>query len=166
MFECRLDVSLSSCYKSYRRSIEHTFDQNKHRKATTMALAAPFPAARRTSAVRRPVPAARVTPRTFDGLRLTTRGRALLMLGSALFLLLAVLVSGRFTADAGTQAPTGPARSVVVVQRGENLWEIARRIAPTADPREVVTEIRSLNGLGSTPVIAGQSVLVPVYDTP
>jgi len=54
----------------------------------------------------------------------------------------------------------------VVVQQGENLWEIARRIAPSADPRQVVTEIRSLNGLGSSPVIAGQSVAVPVFDTP
>jgi len=131
-----------------------------------MALAALFPAARPTSATRRPAAAARVTPRTFDGLRLTARGRALLMLGSALFLLLAVLVSGRFSAEAGSQAPTGPATSSVVVQPGENLWEIARRIAPASDPRQVVTEIRSLNGLGSTPVIAGQSIVVPVFDTP
>ena len=131
-----------------------------------MALAAPFPAARPTSGTRRSATTARVTPRTFDGVRLTARGRALLMLGSALFLLLALLASGPFTADAGSQAPAGPATSVVVVQQGENLWEIARRIAPGADPRQVVTEIRSLNGLGSAPVSAGQSVVVPVFDTP
>ncbi|MEI6360906.1 MAG: LysM peptidoglycan-binding domain-containing protein [Actinomycetes bacterium] len=133
-----------------------------------MALAAPFPAAGRTHRVR-PVPAARSTRSTtsaYAGVRLTSRGRALLMLGSALFLLLAIIASGRFTADAGSAAPARAATSVVVVQSGENLWQIARRLAPGADPREIVTQLRVLNHLGSTPVEAGQSIVVPAYDTP
>jgi hypothetical protein len=88
------------------------------------------------------------------------------MLGSALFLFLTVLVSGRFTADAVSSLRSGPATSVVVVQPGENLWQLARQLAPGTDPREVVTQIRVLNGLGSTPVEAGQSIVVPVFDTP
>ena len=72
--------------------------------------------------------------------------------------------SGRFTADAGTSAPLGPATSVVVVQPGESLWQIAQQIAPALDPREVVTAIRALNGLGDSTVIAGQSIVVPVLD--
>ena len=42
----------------------------------------------------------------------------------------------------------GPATGVVVVQAGESLWQIAQAIAPQADPRETVTLIRELNGLG------------------
>jgi hypothetical protein len=59
-----------------------------------------------------------------------------------------------------------PATSVVVVQPGENLWQIARRLAPGSDPREVLTQLRTLNHLGSAPVEAGQSIVVPVFDTP
>ncbi len=135
-----------------------------------MAIAAPFPAAGRTIRVR-PV-AARSTSTTrargTDGtsVRLTARGRALLMLGSVLFLLVAVLVSGRFTADAGSAGTGARATQVVVVQQGENLWEIARQLAPAADPREVVTAIRALNDLGSTPVVGGQAIVVPLFDTP
>jgi Tfp pilus assembly protein FimV len=136
-----------------------------------MAIAAPFPAAGRTARTStrvRPVPAARSTRtarRAYTGIRLTSRGRALLMLGSALFLLVTIVVSGRFTADAGS-TPAVPATSVVVVQPGENLWQIARRLAPGSDPREVLTQLRTLNHLGSAPVEAGQSIVVPVFDTP
>ena len=50
----------------------------------------------------------------------------------------------------------------VVVQQGETLWQIAQRIAPEADPRATVTAIRELNGLGGAPVVAGQTVIVPL----
>lgn len=84
------------------------------------------------------------------------------MLASTTFLLLAVLVSGRITADAGTSlVEQGRATGVVVVQPGESLWQIAKAIAPDADPRETVLTIRSLNGLGDTTVVAGQSIVVP-----
>ena len=88
------------------------------------------------------------------------------MLGSALFLLVVVVLSGRFVADAGTSAPARAATQVVVVQAGENLWQIARELAPGSDPREVVTQIRALNSLGSAPVEVGQSIVVPAFDTP
>ncbi|MBK9741001.1 MAG: LysM peptidoglycan-binding domain-containing protein [Actinobacteria bacterium] len=118
-----------------------------------MALAAPFPAAGTRSA-RTPAP-----------VRLTTRGRVVLLVVSTLFLALVVLLSGRFSADAGTSAGAqGRATGVVVVQPGESLWQIAQQIAPALDPREVVTAIRALNGLGDSTVIAGQSIVVPVLD--
>lgn len=125
-----------------------------------MALAAPFPAVRPAlRQVRQP--AARSSART--GLRLTRRGRIALIFASSMFLLLAVIASGRFSADAGTSpADQGRATGVVVVQPGESLWQIARSIAPGVDPRETVSLIRSLNGLGDTTVVAGQSIVVPV----
>lgn len=131
-----------------------------------MAIAAPFPAARATSrtAPRRTRPSAAAPVRqAAGGLRLTRRGRVVLGAASAVFLLLVVLFSGVLTAEAGTSlADQGRATGVVVVQPGESLWQIARGIAPDADPREIVTVLRELNGLGDAPVVPGQSILVPV----
>lgn len=156
MFECRLDVSPVACYKSYRRSIEHPFE-SLSQKGTIMALAATFPAAGTAapSTARRQLPSTRRA-----GVRLTPRGRAVLLLASTAFLLLAVLVSGRFSADAGTSSAT-PATGVMVVQAGESLWSIAQQIAPAADPREIVILLRELNGLETSTVVAGQSIVVP-----
>jgi len=85
------------------------------------------------------------------------------MFASSMFLLLAVVVSGRISADAGTSLlEQGRANGVVVVQPGESLWQIAKTIAPNADPRETVATIRDLNNLGDTTVVAGQSIVVPV----
>jgi hypothetical protein len=138
-------------------------------KGTDMAIAAPFPAAHRTSVrsaarpstgtIRRSPP----TRRPAAGVRLTRRGRLAVGVLSALFLLVAVLASGRVTADAGTSLlDQGRATGVVVVQPGESLWGIAQVIAPDADPREIVMAIRDLNGLGDEAVVPGQSLVVPM----
>jgi hypothetical protein len=113
-----------------------------------MAIAAPFPAARRAPSA---------------GIRLTRRGRVVLGLGSTLILLAVVLFSGFLTAEADSSlADQGRATGVVVVQPGESLWQIAQGIAPDTDPRETVTRIRELNSLGDGPVVPGQSIVVPV----
>jgi LysM repeat protein len=86
-----------------------------------------------------------------------------LLAASSAFLLLVVLFSGQLSADAGTSAgQQGRATNVVVVQSGETLWQIAHEVAPGADPRAVITLIRSLNGLGNSAIVAGQSIVVPV----
>jgi LysM repeat protein len=86
---------------------------------------------------------------------------------STLFLLLVVLFSGRLSADAGTSlSEQGRATGVVVVQAGESLWQIAQAVAPQADPRETVTLLRELNGLGDAAVVPGQSIVVPVTGAP
>ena len=138
-----------------------------------MAIAAPFPAARRSSTTRQaprtaPVRPERSTTRhAGGGLRLTARGRAVLGVTSALFLLLVVTLSGRLSADAGTSlGDQGRATGVVVVQPGESLWQIAQAIAPQADPRATVMAIRALNGLGDSTVVAGQSIVIPATGTP
>jgi hypothetical protein len=172
-----LDVSPGLCYKSYRCSIEQTFEKYLRQKGTTMAIAAPFPAARaasrprsrtmsRPTRVRRaasPATPTRSPATRSGGLQLTRRGRIALGALSILFLLLVVMFSGRLTADAGTSMlDQGRATGVVVVQQGESLWQIAKTVAPDADPRETVTTIRELNGLGDSTLIAGQSIVVPV----
>lgn len=139
-----------------------------------MAIAAPFPAARATRTPSRPVrpraaaPTRSAAPTSSSGgLRLTRRGRVALGVVSTLFLLLVVLFSGRLSADAGiSMSDQGRATGVVVVQAGESLWQIAQAIAPQADPREIVTLIRELNGLGEAAVVPGQSIVVPVIGAP
>jgi nucleoid-associated protein YgaU len=129
-----------------------------------MAIAAPFPAARPAPRQARQQPTARSTSSSISGLRLTRRGRIVLMFASSMFLLIAVIASGRFSADAGTSlADQGRATGVVVVQPGESLWQIAEAIAPGVDPRETISLIRNLNGLGDTTVVAGQSIVVPAF---
>lgn len=122
-----------------------------------MAIAAPFPA---------PAQRSRTGVRTSSSkLRLTTRGRVLLLVATILALFTVVVVSGQFTAQATVNSDTagqaGPAAAVVVVQSGESLWSIAQQVAPGTDPREMVSRIRDLNGMADAVVTPGQSLLVP-----
>lgn len=122
-----------------------------------MAIAAPFPAHAQRS---------RTGVRTSSSkLRLTTRGRVLLLVATILALFTVVVVSGQFTAQATVNSDTagqaGPAAAVVVVQSGESLWSIAQQVAPGTDPREMVSRIRDLNGMADAVVTPGQSLLVP-----
>jgi hypothetical protein len=98
-------------------------------------------------------------------LRLTRRGRVLLA-GVPLVLLVAalVLLAASMTAPAKAGDDAGqPAETVSVnVAPGETLWSLANEFAPDRDPREVVSEIVELNGLGSSVVQAGQAVALPV----
>lgn len=96
-------------------------------------------------------------PRT----RLTGRGRAVVLL-ALVGLLLAAVSLGR---SAATQAATSPAPRPVPVQAvirpGDTLWDVARRIAPGSDPREVVAQIRRMNDLSGSAVQVGQQILLP-----
>jgi LysM repeat protein len=127
------------------------------RKEYTMAIAAPFPA---------PAQRSRTAVSTSSStLRLTARGRVLLLVATILALFTVVVVSGQFTAQATVNSDTAgqaaPAAAVVVVQSGESLWSIAQQVAPGTDPREMVSRIRDLNGMADAVVTPGQSLLVP-----
>ncbi|HEV2891914.1 MAG TPA: LysM peptidoglycan-binding domain-containing protein [Frankiaceae bacterium] len=94
--------------------------------------------------------------------RLTRRGRALLVL----LLVGTVLVAfslGRTSASAGSSSGSArpPAPRTAIVEPGETLWSIARRVAPSADPRLTVARLAELNGLGSAPIVAGQRLVLP-----
>jgi LysM repeat protein len=52
------------------------------------------------------------------------------------------------------------APAVVVVQPGDTLWSIARRIAPDRDARLVVADLRRLNALPSADLEVGQRLQV------
>jgi len=96
-------------------------------------------------------------------LRVTRRGRALLTLVVALPCAAAAL---GFAVNGGGAAATDNAVTVsfdhVTVQAGESLWQLAGQIAPSADPRDVVTDIVHLNRLSSAVVQPGQSIAIPL----
>jgi nucleoid-associated protein YgaU len=97
--------------------------------------------------------------------RLTRRGRLFRTLTLvALVVAFAAVSLGRLTGESA-RAGSGWAAPVVtasvVVKQGDSLWNIARRVSPGADPREVVGQIRDLNGLRSNLIQPGQVLLVP-----
>ncbi|HLS49694.1 MAG TPA: LysM peptidoglycan-binding domain-containing protein [Actinomycetaceae bacterium] len=92
--------------------------------------------------------------------RLTARGRlvrGVIVLASAL----AVAVgAGSWFGSQHRQSPV--ATDTVAVAPGDTLWGIASGVAtPGRDVREVVYDIQQLNGLGSSEIAAGQTLLVP-----
>jgi Tfp pilus assembly protein FimV len=95
-----------------------------------------------------------------DRMRLTRRGRALaralaIVLVVAVFLLVA---PGLARGD----GPDRPApRVTYVVEPGDTLWSIARRVAPGQDPRPVVDGLIKANDLHGG-LQAGQELSVPV----
>jgi len=93
-------------------------------------------------------------------LRLTRRGRAVLLLLVAVPLVLWLLVA-QLNGGAATGSLEGGSVQIVMVQPGESLWAIAERVAPNADPRDVIDAIIAFNHLGSADVMAGQQIGIP-----
>jgi hypothetical protein len=119
-------------------------------RASSLAVAIPVASIRSTPASDRP------------GVRLTARGRRVLIAAVAALVLVLLLVGGLLGAQgAAADDVDAVPGSTVVVKPGESLWSIAVEAAPGADPRETVALIRQLNGLGSEPVLAGQQLVLP-----
>jgi hypothetical protein len=94
-------------------------------------------------------------------LRVTARGRRTVLLVVVLLLLGAFAV-GRAASSQATAAPAAaPALSEVTVQEGDTLWEVARRVAPDRDPRELIAQIRRLNDLPSSSLQVGRQLVLP-----
>lgn len=128
-----------------------------------MATTTPFPASLGTPSARPLMPAR--APRSTGGaatpVRLTRRGKAVVALAAAIACFGLLQVTGGVQAVASGLSD-GPATASVVVQPGETLWDIAKRVAPEQDPRATVSIIRELNGLGGkASVKPGQGLVVP-----
>lgn len=87
--------------------------------------------------------------------RLTKRGRAVVVL----VVMGLLLVGGFLLGQSTSQASTRPHK--VTVEAGETLWSVASRVDPNADPRVVVAKIQALNHLATPGVVVGQQLLVP-----
>lgn len=96
-------------------------------------------------------------------LRITRRGRLVLT-----SLVVGPLVAlGVVAGVSATSAIATSASSAVVefdyltINAGESLWQVAERIAPSSDPRDVVADIVSLNQLSTSSVESGQRIAIP-----
>jgi hypothetical protein len=114
------------------------------------------------------VPPARGAEGRSAGVRLTRRGRAVVVIAIALGLLGGLWSTAGRGALAGSKdgrggaapARMGPLESVTVRQR-DTLWEIASRSRPDVDPRVTVRRILDLNSLPGPIVQPGQRLLLP-----
>jgi hypothetical protein len=92
-------------------------------------------------------------------LRLTRRGRLVLVMTVMMIAVIAGFTIGRGSSLAASGARHHQQR--VLVEPGETLWSVAARVAPHDDPRLVVADIEALNHLSGGEVEAGQQLLVP-----
>ncbi|WP_349898294.1 LysM peptidoglycan-binding domain-containing protein [Parafrigoribacterium soli] len=98
---------------------------------------------------------------TAPRLRLTRRGRRVLVFLVAFPLVAAAMA---FALNGGIAIATdtaGGQLQYVTVSAGESLWQVAETVAPSADPRDVVSEIVHLNQLSSADVQAGERLAIP-----
>jgi hypothetical protein len=100
-------------------------------------------------------------------LRITRRGRLVLTsLVVSPLIALGVVAGVNATSAIATSEGAGSSTSIVefdylTINAGESLWQVAERIAPASDPRDVIAEIVSLNQLTSSAVEPGQRLAIP-----
>lgn len=130
------------------------------------------PAAAQTSAATVDTSAAVTAPgrggRTAERIRLTRRGRLLLLGLPAVAVLVAaavglVLLLGAFTnqAQASAQEQPGVTAAEVTVAPGDTLWSVAVSADSDAEIQEVIARIAELNDLSSSELHPGQTLYVP-----
>jgi hypothetical protein len=113
-------------------------------------------------------PGAKAVPRPAAGpVRLTRRGRRVvggLAAGAAALAAFALSLALGGGALASSHASGGsPYQGMrqVVVQPGQNLWALAARAEPGADPRLVIPQIVSANALAGDAIYPGEQLWVP-----
>jgi hypothetical protein len=93
----------------------------------------------------------------------TTVGLALIAGAITLWLGLVANVGQVINGDDAASAARVPDRlSVVRVEAGESLADVAHRVAPDAPARQVAERIRELNDLKSPTLAAGQTLIAPI----
>ncbi|UCR90504.1 LysM peptidoglycan-binding domain-containing protein [Mycetocola spongiae] len=99
-------------------------------------------------------------------LRLTRRGRIVFTLLAALPVVIGVVAIGLNAGGAVASSTVVETNfEYATIGAGETLWQLAVSLAPNADPRDVIAEIKSLNGLNSSAVQAGQRLAIPLRYT-
>src|ERR1700722_1414366 len=97
-------------------------------------------------------------------LRLTRRGRVVVVVAAALVLAALSLVIASAALAASHPVSSGAAHQGLVqvtVRPGQSLWSVAENADPSADTRVVIQRIFDLNRLTGNVVFAGQHLWVP-----
>jgi LysM repeat protein len=92
--------------------------------------------------------------------RLTRRGRVVVVLAALLLLVVAGFTLGRASSQAAGPVAHRPLPTVTVAP-GETLWQIAARVDPGSDRRALVDQIEALNHLHDGRIVAGQQLRLP-----
>ena len=93
--------------------------------------------------------------------RLTRRGRVVVVLAVLALAFALATVFGPDSAATGRSGTTERTRTVEV-RPGDTLWDIASRVAPPGEVRGMVHRIEELNALPGPGVSVGQEISVPV----
>ena len=117
----------------------------------------PASAPGRRAAWPRPVPCERSYEGGLHGSRLTRRGRLVV---TAVWVLLAAVAAFGMLRPGLAADPAPEGTTTVVVRPGDTLWQLARGLDTTADPRATIDAIVELNDLRSGADIATGDVLV------
>jgi hypothetical protein len=96
-------------------------------------------------------------------IRLTRRGRRVVATLAILPILLTFLLIGTNRVEASDRSVV-QVTSIVVVQPGQSLWDLAISVDPKEDPRKTIWLIQQLNAMTSSEVLAGQELIVPIAD--
>ena len=96
-------------------------------------------------------------------LRLTRRGRLAMFLSTVLMLGVLGVILGSTTV--ATDEPGAPVpASMVIVEPGQTLWDLAAKANPNGDVRTTVDDIMRLNSIESAGDLqAGDTIAVPLY---
>jgi LysM domain len=135
--------------------------------AAPTETARPVPGTPAAPPGRAAAPGLRPTARSAPGpLRLTRRGRLvvaafMLLIATIAITVASMTISGAQAANHGRPGAGYAGMHQVVVQPGQTLWSIAVRAEPAADPRQVVAQIMTANGMTSSAVQAGELLWVP-----
>jgi len=113
-----------------------------------------------TTITERPGAIVRV-PSAQPRLRLTKRGRVVFTSLAALPVVAGVMLLALNGGGATATGSSGADLEEITVQAGESLWSLAEDLAPGVDPRDVISDIQSVNRLESGSVQAGQVLLLP-----
>lgn len=126
-------------------------------------VSAPAQRARRApiAALSSPVPRPAAAP-----LRLTRRGRIVVVLLAAALATVAITAASMAFSDAQAANHGRPGGGYagmhrIVVRPGQTLWSVAVQAEPSADPRQVIQEIMTANSMTGSTVQAGQLLWVP-----
>jgi len=118
-----------------------------------------------TASLQAPAGSAFATTTPKVRLRITARGRAVL-----LTLVAAPLVAGAMAIamNGGGAVATNESAvplETVTVAAGQSLWQLAEQVAPSSDPRDFIADVLDLNRLNSVVVQPGQRLSIPAEYT-